>query len=467
MPKCETCPKTFATQEACNQHMAGTRHRKPSQECDRCVKKFQDRSASEAHMTQVGHWNPKVPCQTCAVKFVSQEAAKQHMADKNHYKTYCKPCDQKFSTENDLKMHFNSKAHRRTEEFSTSSVKNPVRVQSYTEGLQRSGATTAGLNLKHIDPSATIKKESPKPDDYTVGWICALPKEMAAAEGMLDVVYQCPSQQRQDKNNYVVGRIAHLKVVVGCLPSGILGTTSAAVVAEHMRLTFTALEYFLLVGIGGGMPSIDSDVRLGDVVISQKVIQYDYGKAVPGGHLTPTGHLNHPPTVLLNTVSRLQSQEARGPSGLASSILGHLACLEAKYSDSEYNWSFPGIENDKLFRNDYDHKGSNSSCAKCDRHQLELRPSRGPNRLKFHYGTIASANRVMRDGTAREQLRKDTNALCVEMEAAGLMNNVPCLVIRGICDYADSHKNKDWQLYAAAVAAAYAKELLSMTPKHV
>ena len=50
------------------------------------------------------------------------------------------------------------------------------------------------------------------------------------------------------------------------------------------------------------------------------------------------------------------------------------------------------------------------------------------------------------------------------MEAAGLMDHFPCLVIRGICDYSDSHKNKRWQPYAAAVAAAYAKELLSLIP---
>jgi hypothetical protein len=50
------------------------------------------------------------------------------------------------------------------------------------------------------------------------------------------------------------------------------------------------------------------------------------------------------------------------------------------------------------------------------------------------------------------------------MEAAGLMDDFPCLVVRGICDYADSHKNKLWQGYAAAMAAAYAKELLSVIP---
>lgn len=47
------------------------------------------------------------------------------------------------------------------------------------------------------------------------------------------------------------------------------------------------------------------------------------------------------------------------------------------------------------------------------------------------------------------------------MEAAGLSNGFPCVVIRGICDYADSHKNDQWHPYAAAVAAACAKELLT------
>jgi nucleoside phosphorylase len=80
----------------------------------------------------------------------------------------------------------------------------------------------------------------------------------------------------------------------------------------------------------------------------------------------------------------------------------------------------------------------------------------------IHYGLIGSANQVMKDGRRRDQLARDLGIYCVEMEAAGLMNDFPCLVIRGICDYADSHKNKDWQGYAAAVAAAYAKELLSV-----
>ncbi|KAJ5475329.1 hypothetical protein N7539_008395 [Penicillium diatomitis] len=81
-----------------------------------------------------------------------------------------------------------------------------------------------------------------------------------------------------------------------------------------------------------------------------------------------------------------------------------------------------------------------------------------------HYGVIASDNKVIKHGETREQLPLRTSALCFEIEAAGLMLDFPCIIIRGICDYADSHKNKAWQGYAALVAAAYTKELLEYIP---
>ncbi|KAF5531030.1 ankyrin 3, partial [Fusarium mexicanum] len=66
----------------------------------------------------------------------------------------------------------------------------------------------------------------------------------------------------------------------------------------------------------------------------------------------------------------------------------------------------------------------------------------------------------MKNGTQRDITARQLGAICFEMEAAGLMDILPCLPIRGICDYSDSHKNKEWQRYAVATAAAYARELL-------
>ncbi|KAH7242738.1 nucleoside phosphorylase domain-containing protein [Fusarium tricinctum] len=331
--------------------------------------------------------------------------------------------------------------------------------------------TTTHLDLMpKVTPGAAANQNAPECTEYTVGWICALPVEMAAAEGMLDEVFQHPGQGMLDDNIYVVGRIAHLKMVIVCLPYGVAGTTSATRVAEQMRQTFTALRYTLLVGVGGGMPSKEFDVRLGDVVVSAPsasspgVVQYDYGKDIQNDRFITTGHLNLPPARLLNAISRLESQEVLRLSGTIFPMARNIDMLQAKYANSERNWSYPGRDKDLLFNSSYDHEEGYQTCEMCDKAYLEERPQRGSIRPQVHYGTIASANRVMRNGAARERLRLDKNALCVEMEAAGLMNNFACLVIRGICDYADSHKNKDWQLYAAVTAAAYAKELLSVMP---
>jgi hypothetical protein len=103
-------------------------------------------------------------------------------------------------------------------------------------------------------------------------------------------------------------------------------------------------------------------------------------------------------------------------------------------------------------------------CRYCDRSRLVHRQPRMTPDPVIHYGIIASADMVMRHAATRERLREKYRILCFEMEAAGLMNDFPCLVIRGICDYSDTHKHKLWQRYAAATAAAYAKELLGVIP---
>src|SRR5579862_7772562 len=99
-------------------------------------------------------------------------------------------------------------------------------------------------------------------------------------------------------------------------------------------------------------------------------------------------------------------------------------------------------------------------CEVCDKAFLVQRPARKDFTLKIHYGNIASGNEVMKHGPTRDRIAEEDGVICFKMEAAGLMDRFQCLVIRGICDYADSHDNKIWQPYAAAMAAAAARELL-------
>src|SRR5271156_2344069 len=126
-------------------------------------------------------------------------------------------------------------------------------------------------------------------EDYTVGWVCALPIELAAAAEMLDEEHQDLPQHDNDTNLYTLGRIGEHNVVIACLPAGQIGTNSAAAVAVQMKSKFTSIRFGLMVGIGGGVPNAESDIRLGDVVVSQPhmghggVVQYDFGKATPSG----------------------------------------------------------------------------------------------------------------------------------------------------------------------------------------
>lgn len=124
-----------------------------------------------------------------------------------------------------------------------------------------------------------------------------------------------------------------------------------------------------------------------------------------------------------------------------------------------------GVNSDRLFKSAHDHVGG-ETCVTCDESQVIERELRDTTYPEIHYGIIASGNGDIADAITRDTIADDigNDCRCIEMEAAGLMNHFPCLVIRGICDYADSHKNDQWQRYASATAAAYTKELLGYVP---
>ena len=125
------------------------------------------------------------------------------------------------------------------------------------------------------------------------------------------------------------------------------------------------------------------------------------------------------------------------------------------------SYASPESLKDILFKAEDEHNRSDNY-ESCLSNFTPLRKSTEIRVRKVHYRLITSGNQVMKDGRRRDEISDDMgeSVLCFEMEAAGLMNDFPCLVIRGICDYSDSHKNKEWQRYAAAIAAAEAKEIL-------
>ncbi|KAK1255352.1 hypothetical protein MKX08_009347 [Trichoderma sp. CBMAI-0020] len=304
--------------------------------------------------------------------------------------------------------------------------------------------------------------------DYTVAWVCALPLEMAAAAAMLDERHRDLPAIQNDDNSYILGRIHAHNVVIAYLPSGIYGTTSATTAAAHMKHSFSSIRFFLMVGIGGGVPSKKNDIRLGDVVVSKPtmnlggVIQYDFGKALSGGRFERVGILNKPPPVLLSAIAKLQATYMLSPGTLASTISEITTARPAETNI----FACPGEDQDILFEREYNHPGLEDTCGSCDTKRLVQRTPRNNRGPVIHYGLIASGNQVVKDSRVRDELAQEYDILCFEMEAAGLMDNFPCLVIRGICDYSDSHKNKQWQNYAAATAAGYAKELLSAVHDH-
>ena len=296
--------------------------------------------------------------------------------------------------------------------------------------------------------------------------------ELVAACEMLDEEYPpLESVSVHDYNSYAFGRIGSNHVVIACLPMGRYGIASAAGVAKDMLRSFESIKIRLMVGIGGGAPSSKNDIRLGDIVVGCPVgkecgvVPYNFGKAIQNQEFERTGSLSSPPKTLLTALRQLSTLHTRRGSQLAGCIQGMIA----KNKRLEEKYQYPGEPHDRLYGSDYVHQDGDSGCEfSCGTTSPPLvqRPQREPglNEPVVHYGLIASADQLMKNAKARDHLTEKYDIMCFEMEAAGLMNDFSCVVIRGICDYSDSHKNKLWQGYAAAAAAAYAKQLLGIIP---
>lgn len=312
-------------------------------------------------------------------------------------------------------------------------------------------------------------------DQYTIAWISPLKVERIAALAMLDEEHRPLSQPPPDQNVYTLGRIGHHNIVIAGLDHA--GNVPAASAVSQMTFTFQKLRFGLLVGIGGGVPfGIRRDpVRLGDVVvgapqgIDSGTIQYDYGKALAGG-FERSGVLRMPPTVLLKATETLQIRRDMGDDDPVWRDTLRVRTDRTRLQ----HYAHPGAANDHLYNAEYVHREPGKTCHECGCDPAERIPAPVADiddgnddsdpHVTVHRGMIASGGMVIKDAMLRDKLAQRYGVLCFEMEAAGVLHNFPCIVIRGISDYCDSHKNDVWHGFAAAAAASYARQLFSYIP---
>ncbi|CAG9986738.1 unnamed protein product [Clonostachys byssicola] len=332
--------------------------------------------------------------------------------------------------------------------------------------------------------------------------VCALSLEYDAVHDSLDETWSEPTSTggAGDPNRYTTGRMGKVPVVLLLLDG--MGGVSAARAGATMHSTFPNLQFGLLVGICGAVPKYgNTEVLLGDIVVSKYVVQCDFGRQYPDGY--------RPKKTILDTLGR-PSREVRSLNALLETrhlrkklkayTATCLSQLQQSLASTEDDglYDYVGKEHDKLFESTYRHKhhGSRkcdicarclgqldpvcdkaltSTCSdlKCSRRYLvarhRLRPQDRADQEQstiasspiMHVGGMASANTVMKSAQHRDLIAERENTIGFEMEGAGLWDLFPsCLIVKGVCDYADAHKNKDWQQYAAAVAASATKAIL-------
>ncbi|KJZ75125.1 hypothetical protein HIM_05611 [Hirsutella minnesotensis 3608] len=323
--------------------------------------------------------------------------------------------------------------------------------------------------------------------DFEICIVCALPLEARFVQATFEETSQYDGDNATtrkarkalaDKNVYTTGKIGSQLVVLVHMPG--MGKVSASAVASDLKHSFGSIKLALLVGICGGAPNEKNDnIVLGDVVVGTEVIQYDFGRQYPDGFKrkdSSVESLGRQNPEIRAFVAKLRS----GSEALKERTCKNVAALLEK----------PGFENtmgppapkDDLFPPNYWHMHHNrencrtgtcvyggeicedartSTCEelKCDLDQLERRrkPKETPD---IHFGSIASGDKVMKSGQDRDILARKENVIAFEMEGAGIWDYLPCVIVKGVCDYADSHKNKKWQGYAAMTAAACTKAIV-------
>ncbi|PNP74267.1 hypothetical protein FNYG_12316 [Fusarium nygamai] len=303
--------------------------------------------------------------------------------------------------------------------------------------------------------------------DFPLAIIRALSLEADAIEALFDEHWDCNvySKAPGDPNSYSTGRIGHHNVVLAYMPEA--GKANGAAVATNCRVSFPHVKLAIVVGICGVIPfapgprDANHEIILGDVIVSQSVVQYDLGRQYPGSFEykdTTDEALGRPNVEIRSLLSKLKGLRAR--RAFESDMRRFLALLQ---EDLELIAHYPEPGTDRLFEATYRHIDKDMPCDKCGCNGKLVPRERLRQEVpepKVHFGRIASGDTVMKSGEDRDDIARMLGVIAFEMESAGVWDNLPCLVVKGACDYADSHKAKATQNYAAATAAACTKAIL-------
>ena len=245
-------------------------------------------------------------------------------------------------------------------------------------------------------------------DDYTIGWVCALPVEVAAAKAMLDRIHaNLPADPTvNDTNTYVLGSLNGHNVVLAYPTFGVYGTTSVASVATQLRASFKFVRFSLMVGIGGGVPGMKEDIRLGDIVVSKStagrpgLVQYDFGGECAEDQFISGRALDQPSASLLTAVGKAETADIFDESQMPL----YISKIVQK---DPLTFAHPDPEQDVLFDPNYNHttiEPAENECNRCNPDKICHRPPRETQNPIVHYGLVASGNRLMCHGTTRDKL---------------------------------------------------------------
>ncbi|KAF4333667.1 ankyrin repeat [Fusarium beomiforme] len=308
-------------------------------------------------------------------------------------------------------------------------------------------------------------------DDYIVGWVCALPLVATAAEAMLDSVHpDAPSDLDMTGDiKFVFGRLNGYDVVLAHPSPGNQGTGSAVETVEQVRVAFRSIRFILLIGLGGGVPYTKENISLGDVVVGRPgpgrsgLVPYEGGKVHwnddDAGNGRSEGLFEKPSSTLLTATRKVEMNSILGSSHMRT----YMNTIMNKHPTT---FAPPELERNNTVGGqggDGDAKSLDGRSERNRRRTCTWQAS--ADRLpKVHYGLVASSRHPLRDCETRDILAADYGILCFETEAFGLPDSGRIQVIRGICGYSGSSLTGEWQGYAAAAAAAYARELIMSMP---